>query len=261
MSRRKFLAVSGAIAGTTLVNPKSQILAGNVAGLNQRTGKTKIAVVGTGHRATGMWGDSVLRDYSNYVEYVGLCDKNPGRLETGSQMIGANCPTYTDFEQMMRETKPDQLIITTDDNTHDYFVEKGMEMGANIICEKPMAIDEKKIQTIIDAEKTIPFPHNRQKSAGQAFPLSRRRSSGSAKRTQRQNRPAGFPPQTARGPPVGRRSCASLLVPNQSPRPPTRIYPVRCNNKYSAPPRQFQPSFLPRLPYIPKTAGPLQYRC
>src|SRR5690554_6995302 len=68
-------------------------------------------------------------------------------------MIGSDCPTYTDFEKMMLETKPDVLIITTDDNTHDYFAKKGMEMGADIICEKPMAIDEKKIQTIIDAEK------------------------------------------------------------------------------------------------------------
>ena len=153
MSRRKFLAVSGAIAGTTLIDPKSQIFAGNVADLNQSTGKTKIALVGLGNRGTGMWGGGIVRDYSNYVEFEGLCDKNPGRLEVGSQMIGANCPTYTDFEQMMREAKPEALIITTDDNTHDYFVEKGMEMGADIICEKPMAIDEKKIQTIIDAEK------------------------------------------------------------------------------------------------------------
>lgn len=153
MSRRKFLAVSGAIAGTSLVDPKSQILAANIPGAKQKSVKTKIAVVGLGNRGTGMWGSDVVKDYTDQVQYVGLCDHNPGRLEVGSQMIGANCPTYTNFEQMMREAKPDQLIITTDDNTHDYFVEKGMEMGANIICEKPMAIDEKKIQTIIDAEK------------------------------------------------------------------------------------------------------------
>ncbi len=35
MSRRKFLAVSGAIAGTTLVDPKSQILAANIQGAKQ----------------------------------------------------------------------------------------------------------------------------------------------------------------------------------------------------------------------------------
>src|SRR5690554_273878 len=153
MSRRKFLAVSGAVAGTTLVNPQARVLASNLTNVKQATGKTKLAVVGLGNRGTGMWGGGIVRNYANHVEFVGLCDKNPGRLEVGSQMIGANCPTYTDFEQMMREAKPEVLVITTDDDTHDYFVERGMEMGADIICEKPMAIDEKKIQRIIDAEK------------------------------------------------------------------------------------------------------------
>ncbi|MDD3188316.1 MAG: Gfo/Idh/MocA family oxidoreductase [Fermentimonas sp.] len=153
ISRRKFLAVSGAIAGTTMIDPKSQIFAANATGIKLNSKKTKIALIGLGNRGNGMWGSSLVKEYPEYVEFVGLCDHNPGRLEVGSEMIGANCPTYTDFDKMMREAKPETLIITTDDDTHDYFVEKGMEMGANIVCEKPMAIDEKKIQTIIDAEK------------------------------------------------------------------------------------------------------------
>ena len=100
-----------------------------------------------------MWGNSVVKEYANLVEFVGLCDINPGRLEVGKQLIGVSCPTFTDFEKMMRETKPDVLIVTTDDNTHDQFIIRGMELGADIICEKPMATDERKIQSIIDAEK------------------------------------------------------------------------------------------------------------
>lgn len=153
MSRRNFLAVSGAMAGTTIMDPKSNIFANTATVSKNNTKKMKIALAGTGIRGTSMWGSSIVRDYSDHVEFVGLCDNNPGRLETGREIIGVNCPTYTDFEKMMRETKPEVLIVTTDDDTHDYFIEKGMEMGADIICEKPMAIDEKKIQRIIDAEK------------------------------------------------------------------------------------------------------------
>ncbi|MEA5128470.1 MAG: Gfo/Idh/MocA family oxidoreductase [Proteiniphilum sp.] len=152
MSRRKFLAVSGVIAGTTMMNPKSKVLAANMPEMKQ-SGKSKVALVGLGSRGTSMWGSSVVRNYSDHVKFVGLCDHNPGRVETGKRLVGADCPGYTDFELMMRETKPDTLIVTTDDNTHDYFIERGMEMGANIISEKPMAIDETKIQKIIDAEK------------------------------------------------------------------------------------------------------------
>ena len=153
MSRRAFLAVSGAIAGTTVLDPHSRILANSRTIARENGDKMRIALVGTGVRGVAMWGSDLLRDYPDHVQFVGLCDHNPGRLAVGKEIIGADCPTFTDFDEMMRETKPEVLIVTSDDDTHDLFIEKGMEMGADIICEKPMAIDEKKIQRIIDAEK------------------------------------------------------------------------------------------------------------
>ncbi len=153
ISRREFLTMSGALAGSVLIDPVSPLYAAEKVNVGQNLKKSRIALVGTGHRGTGMWGNSVVKEYSGQVEFVGLCDHNPGRLEVGRQLIGTTCPTYTDFEKMMIETRPDFLIVTTDDNTHDYFIIRGMELGADIICEKPMAIDEKKIQSIIDAEK------------------------------------------------------------------------------------------------------------
>jgi predicted dehydrogenase len=80
-------------------------------------------------------------------------DINPGRLELALKTMNVTCPTFTDFEQMMRETQPDLLIVTTVDATHDQFIIKGMEMGADILTEKPMTTDEVKCQAILDAEK------------------------------------------------------------------------------------------------------------
>ena len=34
-------------------------------------------------------------EYSDYVEFVGLCDKNKGRVETVQKMLGVTCPTFT----------------------------------------------------------------------------------------------------------------------------------------------------------------------
>ena len=39
ISRRRFLAVSGALAGTTIINPKSQIYANTPAALNTKDRK------------------------------------------------------------------------------------------------------------------------------------------------------------------------------------------------------------------------------
>lgn len=153
MSRRHFLATTGAIAGTALLNPLSDIKA-ETTGISAPTGKKlRIALVGTGGRGTSMWGRDILKSYPDYLEFVGLCDKNEGRVETGKRIIGTSCPTYTDFEKMMNETKPDVLIVTTMDSTHHQFIIRGMELGADIITEKPMTTDEKKIQAILDAEK------------------------------------------------------------------------------------------------------------
>lgn len=54
---------------------------------------------------------------------------------------------------MIEETKPDTVIVTSVDRTHDYYIIRAMELGCNVITEKPMTIDEKRAQAIIDAQK------------------------------------------------------------------------------------------------------------
>lgn len=146
MKRRKFITQAGtAIAGYVgLPAMASEKLA---------PPKIKLAMVGTGIRGLGMWGAPVLKEFSDKYSFAGLCDINPGRLETGKNFLGLDCPTFTDFDEMMRQTKPDKLLVMTVDGTHHEFIIKGMEYGADIITEKPMTIDEKKCEAILEAEK------------------------------------------------------------------------------------------------------------
>jgi predicted dehydrogenase len=148
INRRKFIGSTGAIAAGTIL--ASAIPANLFA---QNNSKKRIAVVGTGIRAAGMWTKSVAEAYGKYVEFVALCDINPGRVETVKKYAGFNCPTFTDFEKMMNEIKPDLLIVTSVDAIHHEHIIRGMELGADIITEKPMTTDEDKCQAIIDAER------------------------------------------------------------------------------------------------------------
>jgi len=148
LSRRNFIAATGAaMAGSLLFNPLSSSAKAPTAK------KMRIAIVGTGDRALGMWSKDVAETYGDSVEYVGLCDVNPGRLAYFKSAAGFSCPTFTDFEKMMKEVKPDTLIVTTVDATHSEYIIKGMEMGANVITEKPMTTDEQKCEAILQAEK------------------------------------------------------------------------------------------------------------
>lgn len=118
-----------------------------------KTKKLRIALVGTGIRGTSFWGKRLVEEYSDILEFVGLSDINPGRLAFGKKYIGTECPTYSDFNQMLTKTKPDLVIVTTVDATHHEFIIKGLEFGCDVLTEKPLTTDETKAQAIIDAER------------------------------------------------------------------------------------------------------------
>ncbi|WP_421948155.1 Gfo/Idh/MocA family oxidoreductase [Phaeodactylibacter xiamenensis] len=147
INRRHFLTMLSslsagtAVAGSTLWSP---ILKGE---------KLKIALVGTGIRGITFWGRRLVEKYSDILEFVGLCDINPGRLEFALKEMQVSCPTYANFEKMVQERKPDLVIVTTKDSNHHEFIIKGLDMGCDVLTEKPMTTDEFKCQEIIDAER------------------------------------------------------------------------------------------------------------
>lgn len=147
MKRRNLIATSAGVAASAslLSNPVSAAVAGNT--------KKKLVLVGTGSRGTSFWGKRVVDNYSDLVTFVGLCDINPGRLELAKKYMGVNCPVYTDFEKMMAETKPDLVMVTTMDSNHHEFIIRSMELGVDVLTEKPITTDEVKLQAILDAEK------------------------------------------------------------------------------------------------------------
>ena len=151
MDRRTFVKATGAAAATV-------VLAGSIpASVTPVAARKKYAMVGTGHRGTGMWGKDIFERYSNEIEFVGLCDKNGKRAEAGRKLIGANCPTFTNFDEMLARVKPELLIVTTMDSTHHEFITKALAKGVDVITEKPMVTEASQCQAVLDAEKE----HNR----------------------------------------------------------------------------------------------------
>jgi len=67
--------------------------------------------------------------------------------------MGVQCPVFANFEEMIAKTAPDLVIVTTVDATHHQFIIKGLDMGCDVLTEKPLTTDEDKCQAILDAEK------------------------------------------------------------------------------------------------------------
>lgn len=152
MSRRDFIKVS-AIAGASVFVTGNSILSANK--LNK---KEHIAIVGLGSRSR-MYQDAIQTDYQDYCELVGLCDVNLGRLALAQQRsvknIGKSISIYNAemFDQMITETRPDRLLVTTVDGFHHQYIIRAMELGCDVITEKPMTIDAEKCQAIIDTQQ------------------------------------------------------------------------------------------------------------
>jgi hypothetical protein len=78
-SRRDFLRAAGAAAAAAT-------LAARTFAESRR--KVRYAIVGAGHRGSGMWGAEALQRHGRTLELVGLCDVNPRRAEAANALWG-----------------------------------------------------------------------------------------------------------------------------------------------------------------------------
>jgi predicted dehydrogenase len=114
--------------------------------------------VGLGSRHE-LYQDAIERTYARHADLVGVCDLNPGRVELArrrSTQNGASVPPgygATEFEAMLRERRPDVVIVTTTDATHHDYIVRAMECGCDVVTEKPMATDVEKCRKILDTRR------------------------------------------------------------------------------------------------------------
>ena len=118
--------------------------------------KKRYALVGTGGRSR-MYYTALATAYADTSVLVGLCDVNQTRMnyvnERLKDLAGLSpVPTYRfdQFDQMVAETRPDTVIVTSIDRTHHIYITRAMQLGCDVISEKPMTIDEVKCQQILD---------------------------------------------------------------------------------------------------------------
>lgn len=121
--------------------------------------KKRYVQVGVGPRGR-YFHQTLVNTFGDTSEIVGFCDINRTRLELAQKylMENYNYPAVAlygvdEFEKMIEEQKPDCVIVTSIDRTHNKYIVKAMEMGCDVVSEKPMTTDNVKCQEILDAVK------------------------------------------------------------------------------------------------------------
>jgi predicted dehydrogenase len=117
----------------------------------------KYVLVGTGGRAEFYYG-AMAKDFKNTCTLAAFCDSNKTRMDYANRLLEdkyqhPRIPLYhaVDFKKMILQEEPDVVMVTTIDRTHHTYIIQALELGCDVITEKPMTIDEHKCQEILDA--------------------------------------------------------------------------------------------------------------
>jgi len=114
----------------------------------------KYVVAGTGNRGTLAYISPIMQNFSDCAQICGVYDINEKRARMALEYTkNTTAKVYTDFDEMLAAEKPDTVIVTTKDCTHDQYIIRAMEAGCDVISEKPLTTDDAKFRAIHDCMK------------------------------------------------------------------------------------------------------------
>ena len=113
----------------------------------------KYCIVGTGGRGIFSYAVPLIEDFSDCAELCGVYDINPKRAALVSEYVKKPIQVYDSFDAMIAACKPDAVIVTTKDCEHSTYAVRAMELGCDVISEKPLTTDDEKLAAILDAER------------------------------------------------------------------------------------------------------------
>lgn len=119
--------------------------------------RKRYVLVGTGVRAE-LYIDTLASTCRDCGELVGLADLSQTRMRYHNRRLRERfgvdeVPLFhaSDFDRMVLETQADVVIVTSPDAMHHEYIIRAMELGCDVICEKPITTDGEKLRAIFAA--------------------------------------------------------------------------------------------------------------
>ena len=108
----------------------------------------KVAIVGVGGMGTCHF--NIYNDLED-AELIAACDV---RLDMLKEKVGdKKINVYADFDEMLKNEKPDMIDISTPSYLHMEYAIKALESGFHVICEKPMTLNGEQADRVLAAAK------------------------------------------------------------------------------------------------------------
>jgi scyllo-inositol 2-dehydrogenase (NADP+) len=109
--------------------------------------KYGVAIIGFG--GMGSQHGRLVRTVED-MELVGAYDINPKRQEAAAEL---GIKAYTDLEAVLQDTDVHIVILATPNHVHAELAIAAMRAGKHVICEKPVTMNSKELQDILDVQE------------------------------------------------------------------------------------------------------------
>ncbi len=142
LSRRSFVSASVAASSAALLPAQSP------------NDTVRVAFIGVGNR-----GSYLLRNMLKVpgINVVAICDIDPDHLKSAvdaAVAAGHTPEAYTEFRKMLDRKDIDAVVIATPVDLHKEMAIAALEVGKNVYCEKPMALNPEQCRMVANAAKS-----------------------------------------------------------------------------------------------------------
>lgn len=116
-----------------------------------------VGVIGTGGFAKAVHLPN-LKKLSNLYSISAICDLDGVNAKQVAKKFGARYCT-TNYTEVLEDKNTDMVIVTLPHSLHAKVAIEAAKAGKAVFCEKPMALNEKELQELVDTLKESRIPY------------------------------------------------------------------------------------------------------
>ena len=114
--------------------------------------KFTVAVIGCGSRGC-IYGDCMYKSKDKF-EIVGICDIDEIKLKNAQKAWGlSDEKLFLSETEFFKQKRADVLVIATQDRDHVRMCTRALELGYDVLLEKPISPLKEELYSILDAQK------------------------------------------------------------------------------------------------------------
>jgi predicted dehydrogenase len=121
------------------------------------TGRIGVAVIGAGNFAQAFHLPN-LKSLSSKYQILAIADTVGTVAESTAKRYEASYAT-TDYRQVLADDNVDMVVITTRHNLHAAIAMEAAKSGKAVLCEKPMAMNEKELNELVGVLQETKVPY------------------------------------------------------------------------------------------------------